>query len=49
MMVRKEGERCFATNLQSYKVNHFPVLSGLPGQRQVLRGRGLRNGLGGFT
>lgn len=46
MMVRKEGECCFATNLQSYKVNRFPVLSGFPGQRQVFRGRGPRDGLG---
>lgn len=43
MLGRKEGERRFATNLRSYKVNHFPVGSGFPG-----RGRGVGQGRVGF-
>lgn len=44
MVGRKEGECCFATNLPSYKVNHFPIWSGFPGRGQERSGP--RDGVG---
>lgn len=46
MAGRKEGECCFATNLRSYKVNHFPIRSGFPGGDRSLEGEGRGTGWG---